>query len=956
MDKLPDKYKPADFESEIYNFWLEKGYFHSEISSKKKPYSIVIPPPNITGYLHVGHALNNSLQDIMIRYARMKGYGACWFPGTDHAGIATQNVVEKELGKNGVSRFMLGREKFIEKVWEWRGRYGSRIISQLKSLGCSCDWERLRFTFDDDYVKSVNHEFVTLYNDGLIYRGNYMVNWCPRCLTALSDIEVEHKEKKGNLWDIKYPLIVEETGLPSETEFITVSTTRPETMLGDTAVAVNPSDIRYKKYLGRNVLLPLAGRIIPIIEDSFVDKDFGTGAVKVTPAHDPNDFEIGLRHGLDKINVMTNDALMNENAGSYKGLDRYAAREKVLEDLESLRFLDSKKDHISSLGICSRCDSVIEPRISLQWFVSMKTLAEPAIRAVKEGRVKFVPKKWEKLYFNWMENIRDWCISRQLWWGHRIPVWYCNNCNEMIVSELPPKVCKCGSTDLRQDEDVLDTWFSSNLWPFAIMKWPQKTAELDYFFPTNVLITGHDIIFFWVARMIMMSLYFMKEVPFKEVFINPLVNDIHGRKMSKSKGNVIDPMTIIDKNGADVLRFTLASLTTPGKNMLLGDDKIEGSRNFANKLWNASKFVIANIRAVNIMDIQPKALSLDPWDKWILSRLAKTIKSLERYLEKYNISFACKCLTDFFWNDYCDWYIESAKSRIYEKRYNDDKDGNEAEAFEGGSAVDSAADSDGIKSGGHDIKPAGHQSTIIEPDGSKPGECSLGAESGNTEKAKDRQAAQFVLWYVLERYLKILHPFMPFITEKIWQSIPHDGESIIVSEFPGAKSRILDKTDNNTENELLKIFNTISEIRKIRSELKINPASRVSVYINPADVLFAKILKSNSRYIKDLAKLSEMIIGRPIDNKGYIKTLRDENEIFVYILDAVDIELEIKRINNEIRKVTQEKDKSSAKIENPQFMDKAPKDIIKKEKLKLDQALKIIRSLQEQLYLLQSIK
>ena len=949
MDKLPDKYKPADFESDIYDFWLEKGYFHSEVCPEKKPYSIVIPPPNITGYLHVGHALNNSLQDIMIRYARMKGFAACWFPGTDHAGIATQNVVEKELSKNGVTRFMLGREKFIEKVWEWRGQYGSRIISQLKSLGCSCDWDRIRFTFDDDYVKSVNHEFVTLYNDGLIYRGNYIVNWCPRCLTAVSDIEVEHKEKKGNLWDIRYPLIVEETGLPSKTEFIIVSTTRPETMLGDTAVAVNPTDKRYKKFLGRNVFLPLVDRIIPIIEDSFVDKAFGTGAVKVTPAHDPNDFEIGQRHGLDKINIMTDDAFMNENASRYKGLERYAARKKVLEDLENLRLLVSRKEHTSSMGICSRCDTVIEPRVSLQWFVSMKTLAEPAIQAVKDGRVKFVPKKWEKLYFNWMENIRDWCISRQLWWGHRIPVYYCNKCNEMIVSEAPPKVCKCGSKDLRQDEDVLDTWFSSNLWPFAMMKWPQKTAELDYFFPTSVLITGHDIIFFWVARMIMMSLYFMKEVPFKEVFINPLVNDIFGQKMSKSKGNVIDPMTIIDKNGADVLRFTLASLTTPGKNLLLGEDKIEGSRNFANKLWNASKFVIANIQGTDVINLDPKDLALNHWDKWILSKLAKTVKSLERYLEKYSISFACKCLTDFFWNDYCDWYIESAKSRIYEKKYNDGGSGSPDTPLK-----DTAA----FKSVDHPTTITGHGSSGpgAEPNSIEPGNNGRMIEFGDSGKTKDRQAAIFVLWYVLERYLKILHPFMPFITEKVWQSIPHDGESIIVSEFPGAKSRILDKTDINAENELSKVFNVISEIRKIRSELKINPASRVSVYINPDDALVEKILKINSSYIKDLAKLSEMIIGRPVDNKGFIKTLRDGNEIFVYILDAIDIELEIKRINNEMQKVMQEKDKSSAKIQNPQFIDKAPKDIIDKENQKYSQASKIIQSLQEQLNLLQSIK
>jgi valyl-tRNA synthetase len=678
---------------------------------------------------------------------------------------------------------------------------------------------------------------------------------------------------------------------------------------------------------------------------------------------------------------MTDAAVMNENAGAYEGLERYAARKKVLEDLESLGYLGPKKEHTSSVGICSRCDTVIEPRVSLQWFVSMKTLAEPAIQAVKDGRVKFVPKKWEKLYFNWMENIRDWCISRQLWWGHRIPVYYCNQCGEMIVAESPPLVCKCGSADLRQDEDVLDTWFSSNLWPFAMMKWPQKTAELDYFFPTNVLITGHDIIFFWVARMIMMSLYFMKEVPFKEVFINPLVNDIHGQKMSKSKGNVIDPLTIIDKNGADVLRFTLASLTTPGKNLLLGDDKIEGSRNFANKLWNASKFVTANIQGANVMDLDPKTLMLDPWDKWILSRLAKTVKTLERYLEKYSISFACKCLTDFFWNDYCDWYIESAKSRIYEKK----PDEGMGAGGIGESKADSAESNTAFKSDEGTVtftEPGIGVSGAREP-GVKPANINLNAESvsviiesgggiiesisgsgvepgssepGNTDKARDRQAAQFVLWYVLERYLKLLHPFMPFITEKIWQSIPHDGESIIISEFPVAKSRILDKTDNNIENEVIKVFNTISEIRKIRSELKINPASRVIVYINPADAAFEKILRNNERYIKNLAKLSEMEIGRPDDNKGFIKTLRDDSEIYVYILDAVDIELEISRINNEIRKVMLEKDKSSAKIENPQFMDKAPKDIIKKEKLKLDGALKVIQSMQEQLNLLQSIK
>ena len=677
FDKLQDKYNPGDFEGKIYQLWLENNYFQGVIDNTKKPFSIVIPPPNVTGYLHVGHALNNTLQDVVIRYKRMRGFSACWIPGTDHAGIATQNVVEKELNKAGITRFQLGREKFVDKVWEWRNQYGSRIISQLESLGSSCDWSRLRFTFDEDYIRAVNKEFVALFNAGLLYRGNYIVNWCPRCLTAISDIEVEHSDKKGILWDIKYPLIDTETGKPSTTEFIVVSTTRPETMLGDTAVAVNPKDKRYKNYVGRFVLLPLMERKIPILADDYVDMNFGTGAVKVTPSHDPNDFEIGKRHKLEEINIMTDSAVMNASAGKYEGLDRYEARKKVLADLEKSGLLQGKKDHVSSVGNCSRCDTIIEPRVSLQWYVSMKKLAEPAIAAVREGKVKIIPKKWEKLYFNWMENIRDWCISRQLWWGHRIPVWYCKDCNEMIVSEIPPEKCsKCSSTNLEQDNDVLDTWFSSCLWPFASMGWPKDTPELHYFFPTSVLITAHDIIFFWVARMIMMSLYFMKEVPFKEVFINPLVNDVYGQKMSKSKGNVVDPMEIINKYGADSLRYTLASLTTPGKNLLLGQEKIEGARNFANKLWNAAKFLIYcmdNEKDFYPAKIKSSELRLNLWDKWILSRFAKTIKMAEKYLEKYNFSFACRILNNFFWNDYCDWYIEASKVRIYSKDSNSAK-------------------------------------------------------------------------------------------------------------------------------------------------------------------------------------------------------------------------------------------------------------------------------------------
>jgi valyl-tRNA synthetase len=546
FSKVKGKYDPLKLEKKIYGYWLENKYFLAKVDKSKKPFSIVIPPPNVTGYLHMGHALNNALQDVIIRYRRMKGYNTTWVPGTDHAGIATQNVVEKALEKKKTSRFKLGREKFIEEVWRWKEKYGSRIITQLKLLGCSCDWDKERFTLDDLYCRAVTKEFVSLYRDGLIYRGNYMVNWCPRCRTAISDIEVEHVQKEGNLWDIKYPLIDEKSGKPSKDEYIVVSTTRPETMLGDTAVAVNPKDTRYKKYKGGFVFLPLMKRKIPVVEDDFADMEFGSGAVKVTPAHDPNDFEIGKRHKLEQINIFNEDATLNSNAGKYKGLDRNIARKKVLEDLEEQGYLTGKDVHTSAVGICSRCNTIVEPRISLQWFVSMKKLAVPAVRAVKEGKIRIIPKKWDKIYYDWMENIRDWCISRQLWWGHRIPVWYCKDCGKMTVNEEIPKVCReCGSSNIEQDKDVLDTWFSSCLWPFAVFGWPEETEELKYFFPTSVLVTAHDIIFFWVARMIMMSLYFRKDIPFREVFINPIVIDAYGQKMSKSKGNVVDPIEVI---------------------------------------------------------------------------------------------------------------------------------------------------------------------------------------------------------------------------------------------------------------------------------------------------------------------------------------------------------------------------------------------------------------------------
>ncbi|MCL4378237.1 MAG: valine--tRNA ligase [Actinobacteria bacterium] len=885
IKEITGKYKPQDFEKDIYNIWLEKKYFHGITGISKPPYCIVIPPPNVTGFLHMGHALNNILQDIVIRYKRMKGYNCAWIPGTDHAGIATQNVVERELEKQGTSRHELGRDKFQEKVWQWREKYGSRIISQLKILGCSCDWARERFTLDDGYVKAVNREFVTLYNDGLIYRGNYIVNWCPRCLTAVSDIEVEHQDKHGYMWDIKYPLIDEKTGNPSSDEYIVVSTTRPETMLGDTAVAVNPKDKRYKKFSGKMVFLPIAARKIPIIEDDYVDMKFGTGAVKVTPSHDPNDFEIAKRHNLAQINIMNEDASLNENAGKYAGFDRFEAREKILNELNEKGYLYGKKNHISSVGFCSRCSKIIEPRVSMQWFVSMKKLSIPAINAVKTGKIKFVPKKWEKIYFNWMENIKDWCISRQLWWGHRIPVWYCRDCDEIIVSEETPLKCsKCNSSNLIQDNDVLDTWFSSDMWPFASLGWPEDTPELHYFFPTNLLITAHDIIFFWVARMIMISLYFMKDIPFKEVFINPLVNDSKGQKMSKSKGNAIDPVELIDKYGCDVLRFTLTSLTTPGRNLLLGQEKIEGSGNFANKIWNASKFVISSLSGLEqeIKNTSLSDLELNIWDRWILEKLNITIKGFEKYIEKFNFAFASRLIYHFFWSEFCDWYIEISKKRIY----------------------------------GQDIL--------------------------------QKKTAASILNYVLENYLKILHPVMPFLTEAVWQNIVHDGESIMIRDFPATQKKYLSVKESH---DIKLLFEIISAIRKIRSEHKINPAGKIKIYLTgkTQKIDTIKLFEENEDYIKLLCKADKIYYGSPEAPESYIKTGTKDFEIFIYMIKTINIELEIKRIEEELKKLRLELGKSSAKISNPQFISKAPDEIIRKEKSKAEEFAGAIFSLEKEL-------
>ncbi len=665
-EPLAKAYTHQDVERKWYDTWLARGYFHADVDPDKKPYSIVIPPPNVTGSLHVGHAFNNTLQDVVIRRKRMQGYAAMWLPGTDHAGIATQNVVERELAKEGKTRQDLGREAFNDRVWEWKAKYGETIINQLKLIGCSCDWDRERFTFDEPYSHAVRVVFKTLYDEGLIYRGSYIINWCPRCRTALSDIEVEHEDKPGKLWYIKYPLKAEsgEPRAESQTEFVTVATTRPETMLGDTAVAVNPKDERYSALVGKTLVLPLMNREIPVIADAFVDADFGTGAVKVTPSHDPNDFDMGQRHDLPQINILTEDAILNEQAGPYEGLERYAGREAVLKDLAAGGYLVKEEEHLHAVGHCYRCHTVVEPYQSLQWFVKMKPLAEPAIAAVKDGTTVFHPKRWEKIYYEWMDNIRDWCISRQLWWGHRIPVWYCAACGETIVALEDPAVCpKCGGASLTQDEDVLDTWFSSWLWPFATMGWPEKTAELAYFYPTNLLSTAFDIIFFWVARMMMAGIHFMGEVPFHDVYVHALIRDAHGQKMSKSRGNVIDPLDVMAWSGTDALRFTLASMAIPGRDVLMSEERVEGNRHFVNKLWNASRFVLMNLDGYDVSFVPAKD-DLRVADRWILSRLAEVTQAVDQNIETFNFSEACRLLYAFVWGDYCDWYIEWSKQRL----------------------------------------------------------------------------------------------------------------------------------------------------------------------------------------------------------------------------------------------------------------------------------------------------
>lgn len=874
-DNIPTVYDPKNVEEKWYKFWEDKNFFRAEIDENKEPFTIVIPPPNVTGQLHMGHALNNTLQDILIRWKRMQGYPTLWLPGTDHAGIATEAKVKEQIAEEGLTKYDLGREKFLERVWEWKEKYGGTIINQLKKLGCSCDWSRERFTMDEGCSRAVQEVFIRLYEKGLIYRGDYIINWCPTCQTTLSDIEVEHKQEEAHLWYIRYYF-------KDSDRYLTVATTRPETMLGDTAVAVNPEDERFKELIGRTVILPIMNREIPVIADDYVDPQFGTGAVKVTPAHDPNDFEIGLRHNLEQITVMDNNGIMNENAGKYRGMERYECRKALVEELKRLGLLEKIEDISHSVGHCYRCDTVIEPMVSKQWFVKMKPLARPAIQVVDDGRIKFVPERFTKIYINWLENIKDWCISRQLWWGHRIPAWYCDKCGEIIVSKTEPEEClKCGSQQLSRDPDVLDTWFSSALWPFSTLGWPDETEDLKYFYPTSVLVTGYDIIFFWVARMIFSGLEFMQDIPFKYVVVTGLVRDSQGRKMSKSLGNGIDPLDVIRDYGADTLRFTLSTGNAPGNDMRFYWERVEASRNFANKIWNASRFVMMNLEGYDGAEIDPEGFSMA--DKWITSRVNTLTREVTRALNNFEIGIAAQKLYDFIWSEFCDWYIELAKTRLY----------------------------------GNDTH--------------------------------DKLTAQYVLASTLEKTLRLLHPFMPYITEEIWQHLPHKGESIMVAPWP---EYVEDLNFPEAEEKMGIVMDAIKGIRNIRGEMNIPPSKKARAVIRVTGQETGAALRDGENYIKSLAHVSSLEYIDEIGNlpEKAMAAVITGAEIYLPLEGLVDIEKEIERLKKEKKNLEGELARINGKLASKGFLTKAPAEVVQKEKEKKkdyqDRMKKIIQRLE----------
>ncbi|MCR4614744.1 MAG: valine--tRNA ligase [Clostridiales bacterium] len=848
--ELAKQYDPKDVEDRIYKFWLDGKYFHAEIHQDKKPYTIVIPPPNITGQLHMGHALDNTLQDILIRWRRMQGYDALWLPGTDHASIATEAKIVEAMKAEGITKEEIGRDKFLERAWKWREKYGGRIVEQLKKMGSSCDWDRERFTLDEGCSKAVKEVFVNLYNKGLIYRGERIINWCTHCMTSISDAEVEHEEKEGSFWHIRYPLA-------DGSGYVELATTRPETMLGDTAIAVHPDDERYKDIVGKNVILPIVNKEIPVVADKYVEMDFGTGVVKITPAHDPNDFEVGVRHNLPVINVMTDDGHMNANAGKYEGMTAAECRKAIVKELEEGGYLIKIEPIKHNVGSCYRCHTVVEPRISKQWFVKMEPLAKPAIDIVRNGTVKFVPERFDKIYFNWMENIKDWCISRQLWWGHRIPAWYCDDCGEIVVSKEEPTVCpKCGGK-LRQDPDTLDTWFSSALWPFSTLGWPEKTPELEHFYPTSTLVTGYDIIFFWVARMIFSACEHTGKQPFDTVFIHGIVRDSLGRKMSKSLGNGIDPLEVIDKYGADALRFTLATGNSPGNDMRFMNEKVEASRNFANKLWNAARFILMNTDGTETEPKLPDELSLE--DKWVLSLFNRLTVDITENLEKFELGIAVQKLYDFIWDVFCDWYIELAKIRLQQ----------------GGAA---------------------------------------------------REQAKSVLIYVMSNTLKLLHPFMPFITEEIWQTLPHSGETIMTSEWCKYDESLNFAAE---EAEMERIMAAVKAVRNRRAEMNVPPSKKAKLYI---ETQYKDTFEASAVIMQKLASASEVEVGDSFHIEGAVSIVTSDAKIFIPMGELVDFEAERKRLHKELENVQKQLAQVNGKLSNPGFLAKAPEAVVNAQK------------------------
>ena len=860
--ELSKAYSPREIEDKWYKIWEEKGYFNAQHNSEKPGYSIVIPPPNVTGILHMGHMLNNAIQDTIIRYKRMTGFEALWMPGMDHAGIATQNKVERMLADQGTSKEEIGREEFLKKTWEWKEKHGGLITKQLRKLGVSLDWDRERFTMDEGLSEAVKEVFIKLYNDGLIYRGEYIVNWCPKDKTALADDEVDHEEKNGKIWEIRYPV-------KDSDEVFVIATTRPETMLGDTGVAVNPNDERYKHLIGKTVILPLINREIPIVADEYVDMEFGTGVVKMTPSHDPNDFEVAKRTGLEFLNIFTEDAHINENGGKYQGLERFAARKAILADLEEQGLLVGVKEHKNAVGHCYRCGSIIEPRVSTQWFVKMEPLAKRALEVVKNGQVQITPKRWEKVYYNWLENIRDWTISRQIWWGHRIPAYYAPDGTVFVAKNLEEAQAQAKEKFgkdivLREETDVLDTWFSSALWPFSTLGWPEKTPEFDKFFPTNALVTGADILFFWVARMVMMSLYITDEIPFNYVYLHGIIRDEKGRKMSKSLGNSPDPLDLIDKYGADAIRFSFLYNTSQGQDIHFSEKLLEMGSTFANKVWNASRFVLSNLEDFDTATTVDK-LELKLEDKWILRKELKAIKAISEYMENYELDNAAKVAYEFFRGDFCDWYVEIAKTRVY------------------------------------------------------------GVEAG-----VDKVTAQWVLRHVLENGLKLLHPFMPFITEEIWQKLGIEGESIMISQLPKVTENEINEIDVTVEKEFEFLKEIVSAIRNIRGEANVSPAKKIEVIFKTVNENEKTILENNAKILDKLANVEKYEFNTEIPKLVGFK-LVETTEIYIPLADLIDKEKEIAKLEKDIEKTQKELDRVLGKLSNEAFVSKAPQAVIDKE-------------------------